>query len=944
MEHANRELNDKIGRLAAEIKELRLAAGRQQEARETRAAPVPARSRQTAAAPAVPVARRNNKDAPPARVAFEADIADANTNDNEPVEAAPAAKTPVKKPSYAHVAAGKDQRIHEQHVANKSDKEKAAWSKLFQLVQQQKESRPQSHVPAKLEPKVENGHNKRVLFFDNAPFMPLKELRQTFSDVNLRTGAIFDIKYIGSTKLQVTCAANYAPTLIFELEKGSRCKHNAKYDPRSVRKNATPEERERYLTSFVNRTLDTIVNSRAAHVRNFYRELLLYSNESVVKLADDMVAKLCEDGAIESATNFFDLEEVPPRSRKDPVDQMDTDHDAGETAAAPAAEDASNPNNNNADQETQQAEQPAVQPDIAPNNNQPEEPPVPIEQRYRLPPRPLPAPEAATSTIFLYGQGAIGEGAFRALIQQVIGDELNSHIKSIKQKISDIYRKSFRIQTDAAHAQTIGDALMAWDNPKRYKWTVKVGFADIGRQRNWQQIRQENNARRIEIQDALPRNIMSWNVRGLVGKRDQVRLELYEQRPRVFALQETLLGSDAFKFTVRGYDVLQHPMEGPGKRGIALGLPSGIASREVPGVPGALILAKAPNFTPGQCWTIGSVYVGNQQQGANLRAIRDAVARYVHDDEDPILIMGDWNLTHQMFRRQLNRWGLGLEVLTYSGNASTRYTLRRNGRWTSIDHFVCNAAARALINTPRVNRGSDLSDHWIVHTSRQQHAMQQRRQAKDMAQHKQLERLQPQQLQQCQTHQRGSGNIAHSNYWQPLIDLDEEADVDTVANMFVTASQDVVAEQGLRVAPPERKNPKLFKRATRAAIKLKNQTFDLLCRTVHSQAATDEEVEAYAEAYEAAKREANELCRADSRENWQKRGRDLDTMFHDGRIAEAWRASRNMARWKHRTGAAATPLKDNNGTTQPWQQTHQAASSSTTGSTDVESRNHLLRH
>ncbi|KAI8916454.1 hypothetical protein BC831DRAFT_531843 [Entophlyctis helioformis] len=271
MEHANRELNDKIGRLAAEIKELRLAAGRQQEAREKRAAPVPARSRQTAAAPAVPVARRNNKDAPPARVAFEADIADANTNDNEPVEAAPAAKTPVKKPSYAHVAAGKDQRIHEQHVANKSDKEKAAWSKLFQLVQQQKESRPQSHVPAKLEPKVENRHNKRVLFFDNAPFMPLKELRQTFSDVNLRTGAIFDIKYIGSTKLQVTCAANYAPTLIFELEKGSRCKHNAKYDPRSVRKNATPEERERYLTSFVNRTLDTIVNSRAAHVRNFYR-------------------------------------------------------------------------------------------------------------------------------------------------------------------------------------------------------------------------------------------------------------------------------------------------------------------------------------------------------------------------------------------------------------------------------------------------------------------------------------------------------------------------------------------------------------------------------------------------------------------------------------------------------------------------------------------------
>ncbi|KAH9266467.1 hypothetical protein BASA83_010585 [Batrachochytrium salamandrivorans] len=96
------------------------------------------------------------------------------------------------------------------------------------------------------------------------------------------------------------------------------------------------------------------------------------------------------------------------------------------------------------------------------------------------------------------------------------------------------------------------------------------------------------------------------------------------------------------------------PSSGPGKRGIALGFLAVLPAREIEGVPGTLILAKVPGLT--------------EQQ------------------------------------RKVSSWGFGLHVVSFSGSKATFRGSHCHSKWSSIDHFVCNQAARTLLTSPRVNR------------------------------------------------------------------------------------------------------------------------------------------------------------------------------------------------------------------------------------------------
>ncbi|KAH9271105.1 hypothetical protein BASA83_006647 [Batrachochytrium salamandrivorans] len=49
---------------------------------------------------------------------------------------------------------------------------------------------------------------------------------------------------------------------------------------------------------------------------------------------------------------------------------------------------------------------------------------------------------------------------------------------------------------------------------------------------------------------------------------------------RLWAISETCITSSKFRFTVPGFDVIQHPATGPGRRGIALGIPSCFGGHE----------------------------------------------------------------------------------------------------------------------------------------------------------------------------------------------------------------------------------------------------------------------------------------------------------------------------------------------------------------------------
>ncbi|KAH6590633.1 hypothetical protein BASA50_009244, partial [Batrachochytrium salamandrivorans] len=220
----------------------------------------------------------------------------------------------------------------------------------------------------------------------------------------------------------------------------------------------------------------------------------------------------------------------------------------------------------------------------------------------------------------------------------------------------------------------------------------------------------------------LSRQILAVNVANISNKRPAIRHIV--RNTRLWAISETCITSSKFRFTVPGFDVIQHPATGPGRRGIALGIPSCFGGHEHGSAVGTMILAKVPNFTPECLWIVGSVYVGHSGATTNysrreaFASIRQALDRVVpFDNNHPVLIFGDWNTDPQRLQRIVHSWGHGLTVMQFSGSQITRLSTVHGRRHSSIDHFVCNAPARALLTSPRVDRQTAVADHFVIRTS-----------------------------------------------------------------------------------------------------------------------------------------------------------------------------------------------------------------------------------
>ncbi|KAH6591465.1 hypothetical protein BASA61_004976 [Batrachochytrium salamandrivorans] len=160
-----------------------------------------------------------------------------------------------------------------------------------------------------------------------------------------------------------------------------------------------------------------------------------------------------------------------------------------------------------------------------------------------------------------------------------------------------------------------------------------------------------------------------------------------------------------FRFTVPGFDVIQHPATGPGRRGIALGIPSCFGGHEHGSAVGTMILAKVPNFTPEFAERLLLVFG------------KPSTELFHFDNNHPVLIFGDWNTDPQRLQRIVHSWGHGLTVMQFSGSQITRLSTVHGRRHSSIDHFVCNAPARALLTSPRVDRQTAVADHFVIRTS-----------------------------------------------------------------------------------------------------------------------------------------------------------------------------------------------------------------------------------
>ncbi|KAH9273465.1 hypothetical protein BASA83_004131 [Batrachochytrium salamandrivorans] len=320
------------------------------------------------------------------------------------------------------------------------------------------------------------------------------------------------------------------------------------------------------------------------------------------------------------------------------------------------------------------------------------------------------------------------------------------------------------------------------------------------------------------------------------------------------------------------------------------------------------------NFTPECLWIVGSVYVGHSGATTNysrreaFASIRQALDRVVpFDNNHPVLIFGDWNTDPQRLQRIVHSWGHGLTVMQFSGSQITRLSTVHGRRHSSIDHFVCNAPARALLTSPRVDRQTAVADHFIIRTSIRAEAQGQppAPRAPTISRHQCLE---------------ATDRIATSNYWDVLADgatdTDTDTDIHQLTFQFLESANAVADNLSLRLSPPAtRSNRRLLSGATKRAILASNTARQAFIAAATHTNPDPVQCNTLRDEWSRLKAAATQLERADGRKQWVKHADNLDHAVSDGRTDLVFAAARAMSGNSSRS-AAVTPLYNSNGIVQ----------------------------
>ncbi|KAH6583966.1 hypothetical protein BASA61_007728 [Batrachochytrium salamandrivorans] len=327
-----------------------------------------------------------------------------------------------------------------------------------------------------------------------------------------------------------------------------------------------------------------------------------------------------------------------------------------------------------------------------------------------------------------------------------------------------------------------------------------------------------------------------------------------------------------------------------------------------------MILAKVPNFTPECLWIVGSVYVGHSGATTNysrreaFASIRQSLDKVVpFDNNHPVLIFGDWNTDPQRLQRIVHSWGHGLTVMQFSGSQITRLSTVHGRRHSSIDHFVCNAPARALLTSPRVDRQTAVADHFVIRTSIRAEAQEQPPvpRAPTISRHHCLE---------------ATDRIATSNYWDVLADGATDTDTDTgihqLTSQFLESANSVADNLSLRLSPPAtRSNRRLLSGTTKRAILASNTARQAFIAAATNPNPDPVQCNTLRDEWSCLKAAATQLERVDGRKQWVKHADNLDRAVSDGRTDLVFAAARAMSGNSSRS-AAVTPLYNSNGIVQ----------------------------
>ncbi|KAH6587262.1 hypothetical protein BASA50_001395 [Batrachochytrium salamandrivorans] len=503
------------------------------------------------------------------------------------------------------------------------------------------------------------------------------------------------------------------------------------------------------------------------------------------------------------------------------------------------------------------------------------------------------------TTFSIYGLAAVSITYLRSILAPILGHQME-HVSKIDRRTTK-HGARFRITVPEDRQRNIIQRLER--QSKQTNWRIRQNYRH----------RRPDQPRPTAPPPPLSRQILAVNVANISNKRPAIRHIV--RNTRLWAISETCITSSKFRFTVPGFDVIQHPATGPGRRGIALGIPSCFGGHEHGSAVGTMILAKVPNFTPECLWIVGSVYVGHSGATTNysrreaFASIRQALDRVVpFDNNHPVLIFGDWNTDPQRLQRIVHSWGHGLTVMQFSGSQITRLSTVHGRRHSSIDHFVCNAPARALLTSPRVDRQTAVADHFVIRTSIRAEAQGQPPvpRAPTISRHHCLE---------------ATDRIATSNYWDVLADgaaddTDTDTDIHQLTSQFLESANAVADNLSLRLSPPAtRSNRRLLSGTTKRAILASNTARQAFIAAATNTNPDPVQCNTLRDEWSRLKAAATQLERVDGRKQWVKHADNLDRAVSDGRTDLVFSAARAMSGNSSRS-AAVTPLYNSDGIVQ----------------------------
>ncbi|KAH6594779.1 hypothetical protein BASA50_006332 [Batrachochytrium salamandrivorans] len=468
-------------------------------------------------------------------------------------------------------------------------------------------------------------------------------------------------------------------------------------------------------------------------------------------------------------------------------------------------------------------------------------------------------------------------------------------IISVRRKIS-AHWSAFFLDIIPRHFQAVMDHLCA---QRHMRWNIRAARDNslYPRPRSNTPIKPPSNSRRI----------ISWNINGLVSKRNDLREHIAEVKPLLLMLQETNLDTNAFRFTAPKYSFIQHPASGPGKRGIALGFLAVLPAREIEGVPGTLILAKVPGLTEQQVWTVGSIYLGKTNRQATLKLVERALELATRDHNRPIIIGGDWNAPHATLQRKVSSWGFGLHVVSFSGSKATFRGRTATARWSSIDHFVCNQAARALLTSPRVNRQPYISDHWPIYAS----LLAVPPTPPDVF----IPTFNPDRCKEL------APTISLCNQFSILANLPDDCDSDTVTNRLLDIINPNTAFSSLSNlplidTPVPVQHRRLYRATTKKAICRAKNAYRAWLASRDSILSPQETIQGKYNQYTLAEATASRLTKQDDRLRWRSHCTRIDNLLAGGCAKQAWNAAKRMACASGHSCRSSNPIRNEEGVLQ----------------------------